>query len=163
MCGLQLGACKLALNKRLTCVSLPCSQRQAEVAVQAGGQEGRQAGSLVGSKKDTQRWLFLPVEVSQGDRRELECLRLPALVRASRHVASLELTRTGLQEAQTDAEDLSISPTSETRRSKTCPANSLVGQAVSIHGNKEMRAGKYWQIVACGNKCRSTIKHKIEI
>lgn len=139
------------------------AEHQAEVAVQAGGQEGRQAGSLVGSKKDTQRWLFLPVEVSQGDRRELECLRLPALVRASCHVASLELTRTGLQEAQTDAEDLSVSPTSETRGSKTCPSNSQVGQAVSIHGNKyqEMRAGKYWQIIACGNKCRSTVKHKI--
>ena len=33
-------------------------EHQAEVVVQAGRQEGRQADRRVGSKKDTQRWLF---------------------------------------------------------------------------------------------------------
>lgn len=37
-------------------------EHQAKIVVQAGGQEGRQAGRRVGSKKDTQRWLFYPLK-----------------------------------------------------------------------------------------------------
>lgn len=57
VCGLQLGACKLALNKRLTCMSLPCyeSTRQRYLCKQAGR---KVAHRRVGSKKDSQRWLF---------------------------------------------------------------------------------------------------------
>lgn len=112
VCGLHLGACKPALNKRLTCMSLMCyeSTRRRELCKQAAGKIYASRRPC-GERERHPEVAFLPAGVSQGDRRSRSCvyvLPAPAPKKPHATLASSELTGAKVQRKRgEDAEELS--------------------------------------------------------
>lgn len=99
LCGFQKDLSKLALNKRLTCMSSACceSTRQKWLHKQAWRWASRQA---YGEQERHPEVAFLPAEVSQDDRQSWSGSACQHSPEPHAILASLDLTRASPQQAE---------------------------------------------------------------